>query len=109
MTSSTKGALARFKQLSCLGLGGEAVMPALVAELHTLVPSMRSMFFFADRRGALSRIYTEAVEHAQITQLFVREFNGRPDREPLGFGFNDAMRDQVGVHDLEGMRVDEAA
>jgi DNA-binding CsgD family transcriptional regulator len=100
---------ARFKQLCCLGLGGEAVMPALVKELHTLVPSMRNMFFFANQTGGLDHVYTESMEHAATTQLYLQEFHGRRDRLIPGMSFDDAMRDQFGVHDLTAMRVDEKA
>lgn len=101
--------MARFKQLCCLGLGGEAVMPALIKELHMLVPSLRSMFFFADDKGGLAHVYTESAEHAATTQLYLNEFHGRRDRDIPGFSFDDAMRSQFGVHDLEAMRVDEKA
>jgi DNA-binding CsgD family transcriptional regulator len=107
--SAVTHALSRFKQLACLGLGGEAVMPALIRELHTLVPCMRSMFFFADDAGRLANVYTESVEHARITQLYVNEFHGRRDRDIPNFSFAEAMRNQVGVHDLESLRVDEGA
>ena len=101
--------MARFKRLCCLGLGGSTVMPALIRELHILVPSMRSMFFFADERGGLDHVYTEGGEHAATTQLYLSEFHGRRDREIPGFSFADAMRSQYGVHDLAAMRVDEKA
>jgi DNA-binding CsgD family transcriptional regulator len=84
-------------------------MPALIGELHTLVPSLRSMFFFANEKGGLAHIYTESVEHAATTQLYLKEFHGRRDRDIPGFSFDDAMRSQVGVHDLAAMRVDENA
>lgn len=100
---------ARFKQLCCLGLGGEAVMPALVRELRNLVPSMRSMFFFANQAGGLDHVYTESLEHAATTQLYLQEFHGRRDRDIPRFSFDDAMRDQVGVYDLTRMRIDEKA
>src|SRR5437870_5823106 len=99
--------MSRFKQLACLGLGGEAVMPSLVTELHTLVPSLRSMFFFADAKGNLAKVYTESVEHAHITQLYLQEFHGKPGHQIPGQSFDDAMRSQVGVQDLDSMRVDE--
>ena len=82
-------------------------MPALFRELHTLVPSLRSMFFFADARGGLANVYSESVEHAHITQLYMQEFHGKPGREIPGQSFADAMGSQVGVYDLDAMRVDE--
>lgn len=101
--------MSRFKQLACLELGGEAIMPALVKELHTLVPSLRSMFFFAHANGTLAKVYTESVEHAHITQLYLDEFHGKPGRQIPGQSFDEAMSSQVGVQDLESLRVDEHA
>ena len=75
--TAVQRATIRFRQLSCLGLGGEAVMPALIREMHTIVPSLRSLFFFAKPDGKLDHIYTETMEYAAVTQRFVSEFYGR--------------------------------
>ncbi len=104
--SAVQRATLRFKQLSCMGLGGEAVMPALIREMHNIVPSLRNMFFFAKPDGTLDHIYTESMEFAAITQLFVTEFNGRQGRDIPGFRFEVALKSQVGVHDLTRLRVD---
>ncbi len=106
MTTAVQRALVRFKQLSCLGLGGAAVMPALIREMHIIVPSLRNMFFFAKPDGTLDHIYTESMEYAAITQLFVTEFNGRKDRDYPGFRFEVALKTQVGVHDLTRLGID---
>lgn len=49
--STAARAAARFRQLSCLGLGSEQVIPALLAELHAIIPSHANTFFFADGAG----------------------------------------------------------
>lgn len=90
----------RFKQLCCLGLGGEALMPALLAELRVLVPSFGSTFFFFDDHGTLSNVYDENPEAPAVAQLYVQEFYDRPDRE-MGCGFADALRGRFGVQGLE--------
>ena len=54
-----KSAIAQFRQLCCLGLGGPAVMPSLLAALHEIVPSESNAFFWADERGALAGISPE--------------------------------------------------
>ena len=45
-------AVARIRQLSCLGLGGEAGVPELIRELHGLVPAGSNIFAWA---GAAAR------------------------------------------------------
>ena len=54
-------AAARFRQLCCLGLDREAVIPELLRELHALIPSFSNTFHFAGggtprrREGATNR------------------------------------------------------
>lgn len=98
--SSAARAEARFKQLCCLGLGGEAVMPALLAELREFIPSFGSTFFFLDERGTLSNVYDENPEAPPLAQLYVQEFYNRPDRE-MGAGFGDALSRRLGVQGIE--------
>ncbi|HET8701811.1 MAG TPA: hypothetical protein VFL97_09125 [Nitrococcus sp.] len=40
----TASAETRIKQLCCLGLGGEAAIPAVLAELHALIPSYANSY-----------------------------------------------------------------
>lgn len=99
--STAARAEARFKQLCCLGLGGEAVMPALLAELRAFVPSLGSTFFFLDGEGSLINIYDENPEIPWVGQLYMQEFYNRPDRE-MGAGFSDFLRaGRVGVQTAE--------
>ena len=57
MANATGRATARIKQLSCLGHGGEAIMPALFQELSALFPYYSSSFFFLDEMGLTSNVY----------------------------------------------------
>jgi DNA-binding CsgD family transcriptional regulator len=99
--SSASRAEARFKQLCCLGLGGEMVMPSLFEELRRIVPSITSTFFFADGKGQLASIYDDAPESPVMAKLYLDEFHNRPDRLLTGFDFAEAMRTQSGVFDVE--------
>jgi DNA-binding CsgD family transcriptional regulator len=92
-------AFAGFKQLCCMGLGREAVTPALLGELRTLVPNLSSLAFFIDEDGKLDGGYTDNPEAIHTGPLYMREFHGRRDRE-LGGAFPDAVRTQFGVHDF---------
>lgn len=56
-----KSALAHFRQLCCLGLGGPAVMPSLLAAMHELIPSQTNSFFWADAAGRLAGFMPEYV------------------------------------------------
>jgi DNA-binding CsgD family transcriptional regulator len=98
--SAAARAEARFKQLCCLGLGGEAVMPALLEQLHAIVPSFSSAFFFADEKGGLARCYDENPDTVPQFPLWSEVFFNKRDREVPGHSFAAAMH-QVGVHDLE--------
>lgn len=50
---------ARIQQLCSLGLGGQAVMPAVLKELHGLIPSSANSFFWCDADGNFSNVYDE--------------------------------------------------
>ena len=99
--SAANRARARLKQLCCLGIGAEMIMPALFEELRQIIPSVTSTFFFADEQGQLARIYDDAPESPVMAQLYVDEFHNRPDRLLPGFDFAEAMRTQSGVFDVE--------
>jgi DNA-binding CsgD family transcriptional regulator len=62
-------ALAHFRQLSSLGLGGEAAMPALLETLHDLIPSSLNNFFWTDRTGRPTHAYVREVIPAVFDAL----------------------------------------
>jgi DNA-binding CsgD family transcriptional regulator len=95
--SAAAGAEARFKQLCSLGLGAEAVMPALLKELHSLIPASAGNIFVADQKGALANSYGDSATPA-LTRLYYEEIYCRRE---TGHTFPEAMRTQSGVHDSE--------
>jgi DNA-binding CsgD family transcriptional regulator len=99
--SNATRAEARFRQLCCLGVGGEAVMPALIDELRILIPSVSSTFFFADQHGELANVYDDSPDSPTMIQVYLEEFHNRPDRLLPGFAFTESMRTQFGVLDCE--------
>jgi DNA-binding CsgD family transcriptional regulator len=108
MATASARAEARFKQLCCLGLGGEAVMPALFRELRMIVPSCGLTFFFVDERGVLRNIYDENPETSRLALLYMEDFYDRRERAG-GYSFSDSLR-QLAVHGLEELSsVDPAA
>ena len=109
--SAADRAEVRFKQLCCLGLGGEEIVPALLNELQMIVPSLGSTFFFLDAKSELSNVYDENPAAPSVALLYLEQFYKRPDRE-MGAGFCrihhrhrrrtqpcDAAIEAVGVHD----------
>jgi DNA-binding CsgD family transcriptional regulator len=86
---------ARIKQLCCLGLGGEVVMPALLKELHALIPSYGNQFMWADDEQQLRNMYGENPDTAQFAPVYIAEFYNRGER--LIGGFTNAVRHEHGV------------
>ena len=99
MTMSIRRAEGRFKQLCCLGLTGEAVMPALIEELHAIVRSRGIAFHFADEGGQPANSYMDRPEFP--ASLYAEYFYERGDREVRGLAFSQASATQFGVHDAE--------
>jgi DNA-binding CsgD family transcriptional regulator len=99
--STAVRAAARIKQLSCFGLGKEAVIPELLNELHGLIPSYYNSFFFADEKGAVANAYFEHTDLVKLFPLYRQEFHESREREFKGFAFSDAVRTQFGVHEFK--------
>ena len=100
MAKSTARAEGRFKQLCSLGLGGEAVIPALLAELHGVVPSDCNGFHFANEAGSNSaHFYSENTNFP--TALYTEVFYGTREREIKGLAYREGSAIQFGVHDAE--------
>ena len=99
MAKSTGRAEGRFKQLCCVGLGGEAVIPALLAELHAIVPSYSNNFFFADAAGLPANIYDENPGFYDLMPVYKEIFYERGDRAVKGLAYSEASATQFGVYD----------
>ena len=95
MVNAATRSEARIKQLSCLGLGGEAIMPALFHELAELIPSYSSSFFFSDERGQVANIYEEN-QPVDILDLHVQEFVNRREKD-VSLDFTEQVNTCVGV------------
>lgn len=64
--------LAHIRQLCCLGLGGRAIMPALLNAVRELVPSDSAEFFWVDARGEMSNHYAEQSLPPDIMHSYFR-------------------------------------
>lgn len=65
----------RIRQLCCLGLPSEQIMPALLGELHALVPAYANNFWWTDAVGNCANVYQENFdETAAVLPVFFSEF-----------------------------------
>jgi DNA-binding CsgD family transcriptional regulator len=87
---------ARIKQLCCLALPSEAIIPAVLKELRALVPACGSTFFWCDEDGELTNVYDDPLVAPEVVALYMQEFYGRPERE-LHPGFSYWMQHYQGV------------
>ena len=62
--------LSHIRQLSCLGLGGRAIMPALLRAVRELVPSDSAEFFWVDARGEMTNHYAEQTLPPDVMQFY---------------------------------------
>lgn len=69
--------LAHIRQLCCLGLGGRAIMPALLKAARELVPSDSAEFIWVDAQGELTNHYADPMLPADVMHFYFR----RPDAE----------------------------
>jgi DNA-binding CsgD family transcriptional regulator len=88
---SVRRAVARIRQLSCLGLGGEAAVPEMLRELHGLVPAGSNIFAWAGAAGEISNVYTEHPGWVHMGPLYFAEFYERREREVI-LTFSESMR-----------------
>lgn len=88
----TASAEARIKQLCCLGMGGEATVPAVLAELHALIPSYANCFSWLDAQGRMSKSFVENVdEFLPVAPLYYELLRNRREEEVV-VSFGEAMR-----------------
>ena len=81
---------ARIRQLCCLGLPGELLVPSLLPALRELVPSDSAGFFWVDSRGDMTNLYAERLLPPEVMSLyFERFYDGR------GSAFRHAFLDRA--------------
>ncbi|MDO8413980.1 MAG: helix-turn-helix transcriptional regulator [Gallionellaceae bacterium] len=74
-----QAALTHIRQLCCLGLGSEIIMPALFQSLHDYIPSFQNIFFWVGADGGYTNIYDENLQnHLAVVQLHFTEFSDTP-------------------------------
>jgi DNA-binding CsgD family transcriptional regulator len=84
-------ALASIRRLSCLGLGSQIAVPAILGELHALIPSYGNSFIWADPNQELANLYDEGNTILPVLPLYMEEFHNKREREVV-FTFTETMR-----------------
>ena len=69
--------LSHIRQLCALGLGGRAIMPALLAAVRELAPSDEAEFTWVDAEGEVANLYAERLPPEPVLGYYFR----RPDEE----------------------------
>lgn len=83
MTPKKSRELSRLRELCALDLPTPLVMPALLAELHALVPSSRNLFDWCDGDGALTRYCVEGPVDEAVARLYFDEFHNKREAEAM--------------------------
>jgi hypothetical protein len=86
-----KKAIASVRRLSCLGLGSQIAVPAILNELHALIPSYSNQFFWAGPNQELVNLYDEGDVLLPFIPLYLGEFHNKRERE-IVFTFTETMR-----------------
>ncbi len=95
----TQAALTHIRQLCCLGLGGEVIMPALMQAMHDYIPCYQNIFFWVGEDGQHTNIYDENIQNnLAVAQLHFKEFHGTPKESECwlgGLGFAKSNQEFV--------------
>ena len=62
------------RQLCCLGVGGEQLMPALLKAVRKLVGADSAAFFWVDASGEMSSLFAERLLPAPVQQVYFERF-----------------------------------
>lgn len=87
---STKRAISAIRRLCCLGLGSQIAVPALLAELHALIPSTNNHFLWAGPDQELANVYGEG-DLLLSMPLYFSEFLNKREQDVI-LTFSDVMR-----------------
>lgn len=85
-------AVSYIRQLCCLGLGGQIIMPELLRALHAFIPSASNMFHWADENSQMSNTYCENSDLYSLYPQYLKEFYNSREVNTYKIGFSEAMR-----------------
>ena len=69
--------LAHIRQLCCIGLHGQALMPALLRAIREYVSADSAGFFWVDTQGEMTNLYADRMLSPNLMRLyFERHYDG---------------------------------
>ncbi|RMF87287.1 MAG: LuxR family transcriptional regulator, partial [Nitrospinota bacterium] len=74
---------AYIRQLCCLGLGGQIVIPAVLQQLHTLVSSYGNTFFWIDDQHQIVNMYDETSMDPGLISRYLQEYVDKAEQEVM--------------------------
>lgn len=83
--------LSRLRALGQMGLAQELFIPALLEELHHVIPSARNLFDWADASGRLLHYYFEGPIDPAINERYFAEFHNRLEADVMP-PFRESLR-----------------
>ncbi|MBL8515710.1 MAG: helix-turn-helix transcriptional regulator [Betaproteobacteria bacterium] len=86
--------LAHIRQLSCLGLPGQTLVPALLKSVREYVGAESAGFFWVDTRGEMTDLYAERVLPAPLMKLYFERHYDGPE-----MSFREAFRKRARASD----------
>jgi len=89
-TSETHRRSRHIRQLCNLGLGSEAVMPALLKSVRQLVRADSAAFFWVDAQGEMSNLYAERMLPPEAMRRYFERYYASPEH-----AFAQRLRDRV--------------
>ena len=90
--------LARIEQVCCLGLEGQIFVPALLRELHALVPSSNNVFHWVDGRLQVVNVFSEMPPC--VLPRYLQEFLNKREREAFP-GVSELVACRSGAFTIE--------
>ncbi len=90
LSVAAKRGIAAIRRLSCLGLGSQIALPALLSELHGLIPSTNNHFMWAGPGLELANFYGEGDLMVSMP-LYFSDFHKKRERDVI-YTFSDVMR-----------------
>ena len=83
--------VSRIKLLCSLGINGQILAPALLRELHDVVPSLANTFLWLNKQYSITNVYDESPDAAFYVMHYFREFHDR-DESRIKCVFSELLR-----------------
>src|SRR6188474_829012 len=96
-TAAMKNAslVAHIRQLCCLGLGGRAIMPALLNAVRELVAFDAAEFAWVDTRGEMTNLYAEPLLPPDVMNFYFHRVESADHPVSVTFRTRAAQTDPV--------------